>query len=744
MAPSSTRKYMSYEDWRDLAADSQPPQGEDFYDGTGSEQPRTPNLAHVKLGGSNNVLGNPNHSSRNDEFTNAHSQWSHIAKTLDEGGDKALTLVRTAAKVGDEMVKLSEQKHQDGDAWIAIAGDRETARVLRGFITTTLDHFPPGDKVKAQNLPSTKEDAKFSEILKDMKQHRPDHFRPRVVEDGHIRHTDEGFQGSRRGEHFATFHGTEQQPEGKQKDYDGAVALFADKGQEKRAARYAIESPGNFAILPEKNPQLWRELGNERQTGMQFPTAYNTNSNPRVAASELANQADGGVFFWNGDHKSNTFAAVAEFSRQGKPMRIHGPDGRILPTLETMREAEAAHMSKKEYAQGLSRHAFDLDAGEPAAHFGLSLIRDDKLGTLGNKDINRLSQTGETINDISEMAKTPQGREYLNKEQKVSGGAIKLLGNEDVMSRARQSFIEISKEMKQEGVDIIGPMDYPENLIRSGNVPPYLFAQGDKDFFRNAGTIIGISGSPARDEHTRRMVSGSAAKAVASLGKQDVTTAFVQRQTPVDMPVTGPQIMIATSGNAHTPDSDRKKERDVIENGGIVLRTLPPKNASYYYDARAWNPERGRQGRMIGVPSTGNRHTENRSAGLLAAMSDTVVITDIDRHTPETPQHSALKQGLSSGRLPAVVNHSGLDGINHISGNRALLNNRGEKALAQAGLGERDASRLGAALQDRKPAMDTGRNPEKAMENLVRHVNGEALDLPQKTTRRRRQEAAEM
>lgn len=746
MADRIEKNHMSYDEWKALGPLFQAPEahGDDIYDGTTRERPTTPNWASASLGGPNKRLGNPDHSSRRDAFTNAHSQWTHIVKTLDAGGDEALKLIRDGAKLGDKMHQISDRKHGNGNAWVALASDAQTAKVLRGFITTTLDHFPPAKGVKGQQLPTSIEDAKVDKILDGMQAHQPKRFRKRILENGHIRHAQGDAQEQSLDRSFEKTNRTANAQRAKPRQFAGAIAIFADDGMEDRAASYAAETDSRLAILPEKNAALWKAMGANRPEGVYYPRGYNPNSKQRAAADELAQRADGGIFFWNGDHTSRIFASVAEFSRQGKALRVYDPEGRELPLLETLRDAEAAHMSKKEYAMSQSYHAFDMSAKEPMAHFGLSLIRHDKMGTLSDKDINRISQMDETVNEVADMADTAQGREYLLKERKISGTSVKLLGDKSAMNNARQSLLEIRNEMQADGVDIIGPKDYPEALVRSGRVPPYLFIQGDKDFLRNTDTIIGVTGSPSQDDRTRRLTTSPAARAMSSLTMQSATVAFVQGQTPVDMPESGPQIMIATAGNAHTNQPDREKEARIIENGGAVLRTLPPRHSHFYYDAKAWDEKRNKKGKLVGVPATSSKLSENASASLLAAMSKTVVITDIDRQDSSSHQHAALRQSLASGRKPAVLNFNEFDGVSHVSGNRALLNNRGTKALTQVGLGSRDIEEFGPALDGQKAALDSGTNMDLAMQNLVRHAKGQKINLPESSQTKRREAQAEL
>jgi len=505
---------------------------------------------------------------------------------------------------------------------------------------------------------------------------------------------------------------------------------------EDRAAQYIKGGDKRLLYALEKNAALWKAAGAVRDSDQFFPREYNPEVKQRQAMDQVIDRTDGAMVFWNGDHTSRAFAGLAEAARQGKALRVYGPDGKEANLFDVVADAKMANQSKKEYAQSQSLPAFEIPASEPMARVALSLVRDEKLGTFSPKDMNAITTTESTINELSDMAKTDHGREYLLREAKVSTKGVGLLANENVMSSARTAFLKINKEISDAGLDVIGPQDYPEAMLHSGNVPPFLLVKGDKDFFRNANAIVGMTGAPVADETVGRMVNAQATKAVSAVTSEKVVLAYVQGQMPVDVPVTGPQILVSTKGAEHASEAEAAKQAAVVEAGGAVVFEELPKNANWVYNAQKVDPKTRKKGVLSPIESKGGPHAERRAARLVAAMSDTLVVTNISAAQPASPQHSGVLQALKSGRLPAVTNFSEYGKMDAVSGNQALLSGRGAAALTRAGFGSSDIEPMATAIDGRKPAMDTGRNITKAMQNVAAMARGETPDLPKKAKTR--------
>lgn len=749
MADRIEAKSMSYDDWKALGPlfHAPEPEGDNYYDGTTQERPTTPKWASLSLGGPNKILGNPNHSSRNDAFTNAHSQWMHIMKTLDAGDTKALKLVREAAKAGDKMAGLSERMHGDANAWVALASDAETAEVIRGFITTTLEHFPAASGVRGQELPKNVDDLPLEALKKDMENHRPKRFRKRILENGVVRFVSPDNKEASNDRAFASAvkNKVKSSYQSKPRRFAGTIAIFADDGMENAAADYVKDLDSRLLPCPEKNGALWKAVGEVRPKGAFYPREYDPNLKQNQAADQLVGRADAVAVFVNGDPTSRASSVLAQASRLGKAVKVIGPDRREMPLMETAREAEASHMSKKEIAQSFSSHVFDVAVSDPLAYLGLSQVRSHKFGSINEKDLNRLATMKETVNDIADMATNEGGQEYLRDEMKITPGTIRLLGDSDAMASARDTTLKLRGELTRHDMDVIGPQDYPESILRTGNFPPYMIVEGDKDFLRHAQTMIGITGKQAGDDRERRIAASTGTKAVSALTMQPATIAYVQGQTNVATPETGPQVMVAPTGAAYITAEERAQQRQNIENGGVVIHMQPPETRAWHYDAKAKNEKTGKKGAMVPTLSKHDPLIQRRAAELLGTMCETTLVTAFNAKEPESYQHVAVRAGLVSGRLPTIVNFSGYQNLDSVSGNRAMLGSTGTRALTRAGFGNRDIETLGPKFEGRKPAIDTGKNMTLAMQNLVRHLNGQEIQVPQNAKARdSRVDAAEL
>lgn len=745
MADRIDAKFMSYDDWKALGPLFQAPEadGDHIYDGTTRDRPETPNWASLSLGGPNKIIGNPNHSSRNDAFTNAHSQWMHIMKVFDEGGEDAFKLIHETAKSAHKITEIAERKHGYADAWVALASDEKTAEVLRGLVTSVLQYYPGAKGVLPATLPKRADELPLEKLKADMKSFEPKRFRRRILENGQVRFAQPDNREAQNDREFqeATPSRVAPQANSRPRQFAGTIAIFADDGMEAFAAKYAHSLDDRLLACPEKKKPLWDELAVNRPKGVFYPRDYDNNLPQGQAAKQLLGRTDAAAFFINGDITSRVSGILAEASRFGKAVKVFGPDGKEMPLMATAREAEASHMSRKEYAQSFSSPAFDLPINDPMAFMGLSMVKSDKLGQINPKDLARLSEMTDSVNDIADMASNGNGQAFLRDQMKITPATIKLLADGDAMKGARESLLKVRSEIADAGMEVIGPADYPEALLASGAFEPYLLVEGNKDLLRNADTIVGISGAVASDERAQRLTSSTNSRAVSALTMQPVTSAYVLGQTSVDIPETGPQLVISTTGKSHLRKEDAEKLERIVENGGCVIHMLPPTNRSWYYDSTAFDPKTKKKGMTVPVPATGDQSTDRRAAKLLAAMSKTVLVTALNARETETPQHVVVTQALKAGRLPTVVNFNDMN-LDHVSGNGELLTKSGIAALAGAGIGARDAEPLGKKYAEQRPSIDTNRNMDLAMANLARHLKGQEIQLPEVKRARRAEKVA--
>lgn len=761
MSNLSVKPFMSADDWKAEGPmgrmPRQPGAGErpgiyddNIYDGGAEErvQAERPYQAHAWVGGANKVLGNPNHSYGMADHAASNSQFFHIMEVLHHGGKPALDLVREAAKIGnkaaiqagelegdrprvsyaeasqalmdrygagtngrgrrtraqlsqDEIEQAASQAVSSAGMSVKaspnftfIAPTTGTAKVLRAFTDTVLKYYPPETQFEGQKLPKSIDEVPLEKIAADFaKAGRPARF-------------------------------------GSREDGRPTVGLFASRGMEVAAATWMSEQDGKLAVAPQKG-ELWKSLmeidGRKHWRVKEFG-AKDRNKGQMIES--VVNGSDVVTVFWNGDERDDAFMAAAYAARQGKLAKVFDAEGVELNVYDVARDAKAAHMSKAEFARSQTLDAFSVPSSSPEGRLGLSLIR-GKDGAISEKDVNRLAMIDMSINEISDLATTEAGREELVRQHRVTPAATAMLADDKVMANARTAYLRIRGHMAEHEVQLVGPENYPADLLASGKMPPYLFAKGDIEAFRNATNIVGVIGD--RPAEQAGFVASRNARAIAALASSPATLAEVEGESVVEAPVNGPRILILSSGHGHVssvnPAATMERRAEVIERGGVIISQLPPEESGSFYSVEKKSRE--------SISSAGNAITSRQAASLLGAMSASVVVTQMDASQATSPTRSAVLAQLQADRRPTVANYNDLEGFKEVSGNRALLSGRGADALTRAGFGEADIQKLAPKFEGARVAIDSGPDLVRAMGNLTRHLSGEKLDLPKAKTRDR-------
>lgn len=721
-----TEQYISYDDWKELGPINrrQIPDDE-IYDGTAREEPKTPYWAYLNVGGVNKLLGNPNHDYKADGFSNAQGQFFHYMNVLQQGGAPALKLIREAAVQGEKVTQSAVNIGGHESRWTAVGPDAETAKVSRDLILTALEHYPAAKGVLSQQLPKKIEDVNMEKFIADFAEKgAPKRFRARVVDS-------RGMQMA--GDPDAPFHtsdgrivpahqaGTESK---NAKRYSGVVGIFVDKGMAEVGKDW-ISQQSNKLIFSPMNAELWAQTNQvpHRKQKLYDNNARDERGKQIPVTTQVTGKVDAIAVVWNGDERSPGARMIAEATRAGKVAKVLDFEGKEMDVFAAANICTAANISKQEYARSKTVDAFSLSADEPMGRLALSLVRSEKLGRVDDKDITRLAREGLTINGAAEMAETDQGREHLMRELKLSSASIRLLGDEKVMANARSAYLRIVPTFNKNDVDAIGPESYPTTLLASGQAPNYLTIQGPVEVFRDAKNIVGVMGEKTEEGVAQRLTASRAIPAVNALASSKAIIARVEDENSVNIPVTGPQILIIASGHAHAGSEEQLKNRAaVLDAGGVVISQKAPEETGSYYD-------RTKKDR-VGIPSTSNQNDVVRAAALLGALSNTVLLTEMDASQTNSPAHAAVAAGLKADRRPTVINHNDSEGMQSVTGMRALLMNRGAKALQRAGFGNDMIEEMGKSLEGSKLAIDTGTNMKKAMSNLVKHISGQEIDVP--------------
>jgi len=762
--------FMSYDEWNQVGPFNRAlPKTDEIYDGTTRDPITTPNWAQLRAGRKKELLSNPNQDYGTDDFGAEHGQFFHFMHALNKGDKNAFRLIREAAKRGDETVEEARRIAGNDDAWTCVAPHKGSARVIRAFVDTALEFYPPGKGVLSQQLPKKIEDVDFGAFTKAFAEKaEPNRWRTRVLETPGMRIKDEAEpkfhapngellpadKARERLEANAKKRGykvREVQPQ----EFRGVLALFADQGMADTARKWTGRLPRDLAVAP-MGGDISADLSAIQRRTQMLGNGNNTDAKTKrklPISQQIMRSADAVAIFWNGDHRSKGAELIAEAARAGKIAKVLDGEGKEMDLHESAKICMDANGTRREAVQAKSLRAFDLSAAEPHGRFALSLVRDEKLGRISDEDIEKLAERGETINDLADMAAIEQAREEMGTSERkggwgISSATLNLLADQDIMANARESYMRINKHMNENDVTLIGPEDYPTSLEASGQRPPYLFAQGSVDAFRDASDIVGIVGnraiSGAKGKETEdRIAASRIAPITNAVANSGATVARVEHCTSMPVPVNGRQILILGSGHAHAGSAEQLDDRQaVIDNGGVVISEMPPEEKSSFYHTK--------RRERVAIESIGNENDYVAASGLLGAVSERLVVTDIDRSKSYTPAHRAIEAALeaeasSNGekgpRFPAVVNCNDLETLPAFAGNRALLTQPGAAGLTRAGFGNATVEKLAGKVEGKFAGMSIGNDAELGVKNLIRHMGGEEIKLPEQAKTRTRKDA---
>jgi len=101
----------------------------------------------------------------------------------------------------------------------------------------------------------------------------------------------------------------------------------------------------------------------------------------------------------------------------------------------------------------------------------------------------------------------------------------------------------------------------------------------------------------------------------------------------------------------------------------------------------------------------------------------------------------ASSNGEKGPRFPAVVNCNDLESIPAFAGNRALLTQPGAAGMTRAGFGNATVEKLAGKVEGKFVGMSIGNDAELGVKNLIRHMSGEEIKLPEQAKIRTRKDA---
>lgn len=512
---------MSYEDWQSLRLGGLTPAeyaGREFDhrnldDLTGTDGEKR---AIVYIGARHPLL-NPKGRRAMSEHQRGHSAWSHFARTILRGDDKAARLLNELAQTGVKLMHEAADLKNNGkarpaaDEYIVVASSGAEAEIIRSWMDFAVglvdDGFGLGSGKPAflgpKSMPSLATLEAFAESI------RPALLDPAVEANAH------------------------------------KVAIIAARGGEAVAAEIAqtlasaaAENGLQITFVPGKSQDLWVAL---RDAGVKTFRAGEKDDHENDFNELAVKAADQAIVVWNGDEADASLIAAARAAEHGTLIAVADLEGEALDVLAVAEHAMNLNPSRMEIAQAASLPVFAIAAASPEGRLALSMIRG-----LSGAAIDALASTPYTLNEIVDLTKTDAGREMLLREYNVPGVVFSLLGDDRALANARESFERIQADCRNSGVAIVGPESYPAALAMAPNRPAVLFVQAkDPAALGNIGGMASVIG----DEKLMPYMASRAGRLAAEIEKANTAIVSVENHG-LPLEVT-PKVLVLSTGHTH-------------------------------------------------------------------------------------------------------------------------------------------------------------------------------------------------
>lgn len=574
---SDNLRAMSYEQWQDYRYGGETPDLEnpaergsnvaaadaafqDFDAREGIAKQFGDDRAHVNIT-YKHPLANPNRERNFSDHEAALSMWHHYRRVLLSRDAKSVALLRSLAQTGNNLLtdaanmrfggevsdrgsdfaKSEQNALMDSgdiknageaneaaeeaaslntnvrrapgrDGFTVVAGSQGEAQVVADMIDYALTLMPPDTHLKGQNLiVSPRQMPEAAAIEAAMKSIRPPLY------------------------------------DRSRKEGDKRIGVIAARGAEQVAVNIVTKMPGDYKVVPAPGRDLWNKLieqdGKKHyRVNLEFDKGNKSGSTFRNN-EKVVEAADQVLVVWNGDEADPSLAAAAFAARRGKLAKVFDQEGYELDTDAVAVLAMQTYLSRIEAARAKNMAVFNVDAASPEGRLGLSLVRG-----VSTPAINALSQTPYTLSQIVEMAADPEDAKTLTSETRVPAQAIRALADSKTVSTARDTFKDILEQCARTGTAIVGPADYPENLLHSGKIPTVLFVQAkDPSRLAEVRESIAFIGDEALLPQMAQRAS-SLALAVDKAGPAIV--AMEQHGLPAFVP-SRPSVLVLSSGHDH-------------------------------------------------------------------------------------------------------------------------------------------------------------------------------------------------
>lgn len=624
---------MSFEEWQELgpmgslrsvteSVFDRGPRDDQRYPGSDREDPVREYSAHVKIT-YRHPLANPARERDLSEHEAGHALLAHYRRILLKRDAKALQLFNELARAGNNALVEAAQIHRKADARAAadlrqdlaetrVAKDSATAAELAEESASMADQLARGDVDVRADFTVVAQTRAEAEVVRKMIDYALTVIPPETRFENQkllVRPDQLPSEEELRKALDAARPPLFSQREDKRK----LLGIISSLGAENVAVQWAKAQDKSLSYAPGPNRNLWQGLIDQDKTHYRVRVDFERSDAPgRIQRNneKVIREADQVVVFWNSENdRDAALEAAATAARRGKLYAVFDHEGRRLDVDLVAEHAMKTYLSRVEAARAANTAVFDIPAGSPEGRLGLSLIRG-----LPRAAADAIAHTPFTINEVIEMAQTPEGQAVLYREHKISGQALRILSDEQsskILSDARENLQRILNQCRDHKVTIIGPESFPKAYVESGKTAPVLFVKADDPFaLREIEKTTALLG----DEKLLPLMARPAAELATALDRPGITLVQVEDQGMPRYVPEKPSVLVLSTGHAlyginsrieWTADEKAKEIRGVgkttefsirLEEGKVVLRetrdgktetALEIDPATYYKNASA-------------------------------------------------------------------------------------------------------------------------------------------------------------
>lgn len=412
--------------------------------------------------------------------------------------------------------------------------------------------------------------------------------------------------------------------------------------------------------------------------------------------------------------------------------------------------------SYKSYSQSMLddlKDQLQVDIKSPSAAVAMKLMAKAQNGSIADKDILAVQENSEgtffeTVRKVQDMS--TRDAAAFQRSSGISSETLRLLNGGQkmkefeevsdvqarILNRVAEDMGEISSFAAKNGQTIVGPNEMPDSMRALGK--PFLFVSGDADSFKNAENIIGIVGEKlSSDNEKESALASKIAPQISALSDTNVTRAWVENSTPMDMKPQKGDIVFVKGGLGLVENETQSGAQDARDMAGaITVSDQVPFYSVYQPPARSNSKEKGQ---MIQMLNHGNNRTEQAAGRSLGQISDRLMVTN-GKAGNDTVLTSAVEQNLMKGTKVIVVAPGTSKSVSTFT--HVLSTQSGLQAMKSAGFGNSTLeSKKMANVQGGPIAMKTNTDPKRTasqIESLV--MSGVTLDDTNQKTRQKRKE----